>query len=115
MMFKTLLIKIGNRLKSTAGDTLIEVLGAILVIALASGLLVLGSGTAAKLNRTGEQLSERRTNQMNAAEMRNAQPEESAVTVTVTFEEDATNPVSVSAQLYGEEGGAFFTYRKARP
>ncbi len=93
-------------LRNIRGETLVEALAAILIVALSSALLLLGVGAGARISRTSDAESERRSAGIAQAERQSAPG--TPGTVTVAFAEGER---TVDVTVYG--GEEFASYRKA--
>ena len=94
-----------RRIRDCRGETLLETLAAILIVALSSALLLLGIGAGARISRAADLASEQRNREIDLAERQDAPG--SPGTVIVTFAEEEI-PVAVTVS----GGEDFASYRK---
>ena len=103
--------QIMNKLRSRAGESLVESLAAILIFTMASIGMYSMVTAAADINQTAKEADRASQEQMLIAE----QGEGSSVagTVTMTLDQGDKDPINVivaSVDLYGTEGGLYAYY-----
>ena len=92
--------RLRTKLRSSRGETLVEVLASILVAALSVGLLMAGIAVSVRINRRAEQADDAFYAALTAAEGRTAGTSSGAFVTVAEGEKQA----SLSVQVYGEEG-----------
>lgn len=101
--------KIFRRLRSRAGESLIESMAAILIFTMGSIILLSMVSTAADINATAKEADESYNTQIVAAEMTNIEDMVSG-TVTVSVNGSTTND-SVSVNVFrSNETDSLYTY-----
>ena len=97
-----------RKLKSKAGESLIESLAAILIFTMASIVMYSMVTTAADINRTAKEMDEANQQHMIAVEM--GLPEAQNGSATITFSLDGTQIAQTPVDIYGGTDGSLFTY-----
>ena len=92
------------------GETLLESLAAMLILALSTALLLTGIGAAVRINRQTDEQNAARAEARTRAETQAAPGESAAVTVTFEDGQTLTLPVAV----YGAPEGPA-SYREVQP
>ena len=101
---KTLL----RKLKSKAGESLIESLAAILIFTMASIVMYTMVTTAGDLNRTAKEMDE--VNQQHMIAVEKGLPESLNGSAMVTFSLGSTEIAKTQVDIYGGQDGSLFTY-----
>ena len=101
---KTLL----RKLKSKAGESLIESLAAILIFTMASIVMYSMVTTAGDLNRTAKEMDN--ANQQHMIAVEKGLPEFKNGTATITFSLGSTEIAEADVDIYGGQDGSLFTY-----
>ena len=97
-----------HKLRSKAGESLIESLAAILIFTMASIVMYSMVTTAADINRTAKIMDE--TNQQHMIAVEKGLPEAQNGSATITFSLDGTQIAQTRVDIYGGEGDSLFTY-----
>ena len=97
-----------HKLRSKAGESLIESLAAILIFTMASIVMYSMVTTAADINRTAKIMDE--TNQQHMIAVEKGLPEAQNGSATITFSLDGTQIAQTQVDIYGGEDGSLFTY-----
>lgn len=100
--------KIIARLRSKTGESLIESMAAILIFTFASIVMYTMIMSANDINRQAAQKEQEVENQMRIVEMMEGAGTTSAVNFVING--DTSNPISVTAETYGETGGMYAYY-----
>lgn len=95
-----------HKLRSKAGESLIESLAAILIFTMASIVMYSMVTTAADINRKAKIMDETNQQHMIAVE-KGEDPNGSA---TITFSLDGTQIAQTPVDIYGGTDGSLFTY-----
>lgn len=104
--------KILNKLRSKAGESLIESLAAILIFTLASVGMFSMVTAAARINETAKATDREYQTQMTYAEQGETAGESGVVTMTLTRGTEIINVIVADVDLYGTEGGLFAYYKQ---
>ena len=97
-----------HKLRSKAGESLIESLAAILIFTMASIVMYSMVTTAADINRTAKIMDE--TNQQHMIAVEKGLPEAQNGSATITFSLDGTEIAETKVDIYGGTDGSLFTY-----
>ena len=97
-----------HKLRSKAGESLIESLAAILIFTMASIVMYSMVTTAADINRTAKIMDE--TNQQHMIAVEKGLPEAQNGSATITFSLDGTQIAQTPVDIYGGTDGSLFTY-----
>jgi hypothetical protein len=97
-----------HKLRSKAGESLIESLAAILIFTMASIVMYSMVTTAADINRTAKIMDE--TNQQHMIAVEKGLPEAQNGSATITFSLDGTQIAQTQVDIYGGKDGSLFTY-----
>ena len=99
-----------RKLKSKAGESLIESLAAILIFTMASIVMYSMVTAAGDLNRTAKEMDE--ANQQHMVAVEKGLPESKNGTANVTFSlTDGTKiAADIPVDIYGGQDGSLFTY-----
>lgn len=97
-----------HKLRSKAGESLIESLAAILIFTMASIVMYSMVTTAADINRTAKIMDE--TNQQHMIAVEKGLPEAQNGSATITFSLDGTQIAQTRVDIYGGEDDSLFTY-----
>ena len=95
-----------HKLRSKAGESLIESLAAILIFTMASIVMYSMVTTAADINRTAKEMDEANQQHMIAVE----KGEDQNGSATITFSLDGTEIAETKVDIYGGKDGSLFTY-----
>ena len=99
-------MKLYERWKNRRGETLIEALAAILIVALSSVVLLTGLGAASRLNLAAEEEHLRQCGELALSERQTGGGEDRRVVVTFSGEE-----IQAAVTVWG--GADFASYRRA--
>ena len=97
-----------TKMKSKAGETLIETLAAILIFTMASIVMFTLVNTAANINMTAKQMDAE--NQANLIAVEKGLPSAINGNAIITFSMDYTNIATANVDIYGGQDGTLFTY-----
>jgi hypothetical protein len=97
-----------HKLRSKAGESLIESLAAILIFTMASIVMYSMVTTAADINRTAKIMDE--TNQQHMIAVEKGLPQAKNGSATITFSLDGTQIAQTPVDIYGGEDDSLFTY-----
>jgi hypothetical protein len=97
-----------HKLRSKAGESLIESLAAILIFTMASIVMYSMVTTAADINRTAKIMDE--TNQQHMIAVEKGLPTAKNGSATITFSLDGTQIAQTPVDIYGGTDGSLFTY-----
>ena len=103
--------KILNKLRSKAGESLVEALAAILIFTLASVGMFSMVSAAARINETAKETDRKYQAEMTYAEQGETNAETGVVTMTLTHGTDTINVIVADADIYGTEDGLFAYYK----
>ena len=101
---KTLL----RKLKSKAGESLIESLAAILIFTMASIVMYTMVTTAGDLNRTAKEMDN--ANQQHMIAVEKGLPDAKNGSAVITFSLGSTEIAQTQVDIYGGEDDSLFTY-----
>ena len=97
-----------HKLRSKAGESLIESLAAILIFTMASIVMYSMVTTAADINRKAKIMDE--TNQQHMIAVEKGLPQAQNGSATITFSLDGTQIAQTRVDIYGGEDDSLFTY-----
>ncbi len=97
-----------KKLKSKAGESLVESLAAILIFTLASVAMYTMVTTAADLNQTVKEMDEKNLSHLNAVEM--ALPAYKNGAAEIQFKLGSNVIAEVDVDVYGGQNGSLYTY-----
>ena len=97
-----------RKLKSKAGESLIESLAAILIFTMASLVMYTMVTTAADLNRTAKEMDE--ANQQHLIAVEKGLPGAQNGSADITFSLNGTKIAETKVDIYGGDDGSLFTY-----
>lgn len=100
-----------NKLKNRRGETLVEMLAAILIFTLASVVLYSMITTATDMNEQARRKDEQNQAQMVALELQEGTPKTGTVSIKVTSSNGTVNTMNnIKVKLYGEANGLYAYY-----
>ena len=97
-----------RKLKSKAGESLIESLAAILIFTMASIVMYSMVTTAADINRTAKEMDE--TNQQHLIAVEKGLPGAKNGSADITFSLNGTEIAETNVDIYGGQDGSLYTY-----
>ena len=97
-----------RKLKSKAGESLIESLAAILIFTMASLVMYTMVTTAADINRTAKEMDE--TNQQHMIAVEKGLPEAQNGSAIITFSLGSTEIAQTQVDIYGGQDDSLYTY-----
>ena len=97
-----------RKLKSKAGESLIESMAAILIFTMASIVMYSMVTTAADINRTAKEMDE--TNQQHMIAVEKGLPEAQNGSAIITFSLGSTEIAQTQVDIYGGQDDSLFTY-----
>ena len=97
-----------RKLKSKAGESLIESMAAILIFTMASIVMYSMVTTAADINRTAKEMDE--TNQQHMIAVEKGLPDAKNGTAIITFSLGSTEIAQTQVDIYGGQDDSLFTY-----
>lgn len=97
-----------HKLRSKAGESLIESLAAILIFTMASIVMYSMVTTAADINRTAKEMDE--ANQQHMIAVEKGLPEAQNGSATITFSLNGTEIAETNVDIYGGQDGSLYTY-----
>ena len=101
-----------EKLRGCAGDTLVETLAAILIVALSSVLLLSAAAAAANINKQIKAADAAYSAEVSAAESMSDAGAGSAVTGKLTITPDGGADKTVNIRYFGLDGGRLLSYEK---
>lgn len=99
-----------NKLRSRAGESLIESLAAILIFTMASIGMFSMVTAAANINQTAKEADRVHQEQMLIAEQGEGASADGTVTMTLNSGSDTINVIVADVDIYGTEGGLYAYY-----
>lgn len=99
-----------NKLRSRAGESLVESLAAILIFTMASIGMFSMVTAAADINQTAKEADRRNQEQMLIAEQGEGTGASGTVTMTLVSGENTINVIVADVDIYGTEGGLYAYY-----
>ena len=97
-----------HKLRSKAGESLIESLAAILIFTMASIVMYSMVTTAADLNRTAKEMDE--ANQQHLIAVEKGLPGAQNGSADITFSLNGTEIAETNVDIYGGQDGSLYTY-----
>ena len=97
-----------RKLKSKAGESLIESMAAILIFTMASIVMYTMVTTAADINRTAKEMDEKNQEHMIAVEK--GLPEAQNGNAEISFYLNGTEIAETLVDIYGGQDGSLYTY-----
>ena len=97
-----------KKLKSRAGESLIESLAAILIFTMASIVMFTMVSTAANINQTAKEMDEK--NQTNLIAVEKGESTAKNGNAVITFTMGYTTIATANVDIYGGQDGSLFTY-----
>ena len=97
-----------RKLKSKAGESLIESMAAILIFTMASIVMYSMVTTAADINRTAKEMDE--TNQQHLIAVEKGLPGAKNGSADITFSLNGTEIAETNVDIYGGQDGSLYTY-----
>ena len=97
-----------RKLKSKAGESLIESLAAILIFTMASIVMYSMVTTAADINRTAKEMDE--TNQQHMIAVEKGLPDAKNGSAIITFSLGSTEIAQTQVDIYGGQDDSLYTY-----
>ena len=97
-----------RKLKSKAGESLIESMAAILIFTMASIVMYSMVTTAADINRTAKEMDE--TNQQHMIAVEKGLPDAKNGSAIITFSLGSTEIAQTQVDIYGGQDDSLFTY-----
>jgi hypothetical protein len=97
-----------RKLKSKAGESLIESLAAILIFTMASIVMYTMVTTAGNLNRTAKEMDS--ANQQHMIAVEKGLPDAKNGSAVITFSLGSTEIAQTQVDIYGGEDDSLFTY-----
>ena len=97
-----------RKLKSKAGESLIESLAAILIFTMASIVMYSMVTTAADINRTAKEMDE--ANQQHLIAVEKGLPGAQNGSADITFSLNGTEIAEMNVDIYGGQDGSLYTY-----
>lgn len=99
-----------KKLRSRAGESLVESLAAILIFTMASIGMFSMVTAAADINQTAKEADRTSQEQMLIAEQGEGSSTSGTVTMTLVSGDDTINVIVADVDIYGTEGGLFAYY-----
>lgn len=97
-----------RKLKSKAGESLIESMAAILIFTMASIVMYSMVTTAADINRTAKEMDE--ANQQHLIAVEKGLPGAKNGSADITFSLNGTEIAETNVDIYGGQDGSLYTY-----
>ena len=104
-----------KKLRSRAGESLVESLAAILVVAMASVVMYSMVTAAADINLAAKQTDQRVQEQLAIAERAEGANGTGVINMYIKAEGSNKNVASVPVNIYGEDGGLFSYFAQEVP
>ena len=99
-----------NKLRSRAGESLVESLAAILIFTMASIGMFSMVTSAADINQTAKEADRTSQEQLLIAEQGEGRGTPGTVTMTLTSGDNTINVIVADVDIYGTEGGLYAYY-----
>ena len=99
-----------KKLRSKAGESLVESMAAILIFTMASLVMYTMVTAAGDINKTAKEKDQQIQTQMLAAEMGEGAGQEGTISMTITTASGTVNVFGGEVEVYGTPGSTLYSY-----